>query len=427
MTNQKPTIIIIAGGENSRFFPLNTKTHKGFLSLVGQPIVSSALQSLESHGFTEVVFVVSAKDYKNSEFSQFLESFKTTLKITTVLQNEATGMGDAVLLAQNKLHSSFILASPYYANLGHIADKLYRKQQDTQAQAVFSGTQTDCPELYGMLAFNKKNLEQVSGIIEKPSTGSEPSNIKIDSVYLFEQNFITALAKTKKSQYSLEETIANFVQQNFVTWIENTHSVQSLKYPWHLFNLLNQTFVSMKSYTNHSATVAKTAVLDDSNGPIKIDENAKIGDFVKIFGPCYIGKNCLVGDYSFVRGSSLEENSTVGANTEVVRSILFEDSSIHYGYLADSILGHGSKVGAGLITANKRLDRKNVRVLVKNKIVDTGTTALGIITGEKSLIGIRVNTMPGVLIGATATVHPDTSVSRNIAAGGLTHKKATKP
>ena len=44
---QKPTILIIAGGENSRFYPLNTQTHKGFSTLVGKPIVAHALENLK--------------------------------------------------------------------------------------------------------------------------------------------------------------------------------------------------------------------------------------------------------------------------------------------------------------------------------------------------------------------------------------------
>jgi bifunctional UDP-N-acetylglucosamine pyrophosphorylase/glucosamine-1-phosphate N-acetyltransferase len=425
MTNHKPTILIIAGGKNSRFHPLNTKTHKGFLSLAGQPIVNRALNSLEKHGFKDVVFVLSPKDFNDTGFSHFLSSLDTSLNIKTVLQEKATGMGDALLLAKEYLSDSFILASPYYSNLGHIADKLYRKQQDSQINTVFSGTKTDRPELYGMLQFDPSDSEKVTGIQEKPAKGTEPSDIKVDSIYLFEQSFISELTNTKSNEYSLEEAITSFVKENNATWIKNTDSVQSLKYPWHLFNLLSDLFSDLKSHTASSATVASTAILDDTRGPIIIDEDAKVGDFAKVSGPCYIGRNCLVGDYSFVRGSSLEENSTVGANTEVVRSILFENSSIHYGYIADSILGHSSKIGAGLITANKRLDRKNVRVLVKNKIIDTGTNALGIITGENSALGIRVNTMPGILIGKAAAVHPNTTVTRNVAEG-TTQKKDVK-
>jgi len=121
-----------------------------------------------------------------------------------------------------------------------------------------------------------------------------------------------------------------------------------------------------------------------------------------------------VGDYSFVRGSSLEEGVVVGANTEVVRSILFENSSIHYGYIADSILGQKTTIGAGIITANKRFDRKNIRVKINGNTIESGLKSLGIITGHNTTIGIRVNSMPGILIGKDTTIYPGATINKNI-------------
>jgi len=251
-------------------------------------------------------------------------------------------------------------------------------------------------------------------IVKKPKKGQEPSNIKVDSIYLFNTDFVNLLEKAKKTEYSLEETITNFVKHNHGAWIENNSEVSSLKYPWHLFNLFSQFISRENTHFSENAIVSDTAIFDDTNGPVIVDDGARIGDFVKLVGPCYIGRNCLVGDYSFVRGSSLEEGSIVGAKTEVVRCIMFEKSSLHFGYMADSIIGHGTKIGAGLITANKRLDRNNVRVKVKEQLIDSGSNTLGIIVGEKANIGIRTSTMPGITIATNAKVLPNSTVNRNI-------------
>ncbi|MBP7843121.1 NTP transferase domain-containing protein [Candidatus Woesebacteria bacterium] len=419
---QKPTILIIAGGENSRFAPINTKTHKGFLSLAGKPIVERAFESLKKQGFVDVVLVVSPKDYDNAGFSEYLHTHDFGLNIQVILQEKATGMGDTILLAKEYLGENFILAAPYYSDLGSISERLWLKQQETKASCVFSGTQTTNPELYGILKFDETDKSRVVGVVEKPAKGTEPSDIKIDSVYLLNNTFIQELSETKQTEYSLEDAITSFAEKNHITWTTNKGHIQSLKYPWHLFNLFNQVMPTQKTTFAQSAQIADTAIFDDSNGPVVVDENATIGDFAKLVGPCYVGKNCLVGDYSFVRGSSLEKGATVGANTEVVRSILFENSSIHYGYLADSILGHATKIGAGLITANKRLDRKNIRIEVKKALINTETNAIGIITGENVNIGIRVNTMPGITIGANAEIHPGVTITRNVPAKEIIKK-----
>lgn len=418
----KPTILIIAGGENSRFAPLNTTTHKGFLSIAGKPIIARAFESLKQHGFERVVLVVSPKDYGDNGFSRYIKSHNFDLSITTILQEKASGMGDALLLAKEHLNDFFILASPYYANLGQIAEKLWTKQNSSNSNCVFSGTKTDNPELYGVLQFNPNDETKVLGVVEKPTKGQEPSNFKIDSIYLFDAKFLEELQQTKKTEYSLEEAITAYAKKSNTTWIENTNHIQSLKYPWHLFGLFNQIIANYKTSFAKTAQISDSAIFDDANGPVIVDENAVIGDFTKLVGPCYVGKNCLVGDYAFIRGSSLEENALVGANTEVVRSILFENSSIHFGYLADSILGHGTKIGAGLITANKRLDRKNIRIEVKKTLVNTGTNTMGIITGENVNLGIRVSTMPGITIAANAEIHPGVIVTRNVPEGNVLKK-----
>lgn len=410
----KPTVIILAGGKNSRFFPLNTSTHKGFLSLAGGPIVAKALKNLKLHGFNKVVVVVSPKDYDGQGFSKFLEENDLDLDIKLVLQKEAKGMGDALLKTKEYLSDRFIVASPYYFNMGSKAEKLWLQQQKTGANCVCSGTETENIGLFGAMKFDPQNPEKVVEIVEKPKKGEEPSSFKIDSFYLFDNNFIDELANTPDGEYSLELAISNYAKKAAVTWIKNMKQAKSVKYPWHLFESFKQIMAEEKTSIADSAELAETAVIDDQNGPVVISEGAKVGDFAKIVGPSFIGKNAFVGDYSFVRGSSLEEGVVVGANTEIVRSILMERASIHFGYLADSILGVETKVGAGLITANKRLDRKDVRIEVKSELVDTKRSALGIITGNNVQIGIRVNTMPGIMIGENSVIFPNLTVSRNV-------------
>lgn len=413
----KPTIIIIAGGENSRFAPLNTKTHKGFLSLAGIPIVNRAFESLKEHGFYDVILVLSKKDFDGNGFSEYLDKTDHGLNITTVLQEDATGMGDALLLAKEQLSSdTFILASPYYSNLGHIAEQLHQKELNSHSDCVFSGSRTNKTGIYGILKFDKEDTHKVVGIIEKPKKDelAEKEYIKIDSIYLFNSKFLEDLSNTKKDEYSLETAISNFAKDAHCTWILNTGKIQSLKYPWHLFRTFDQIMIEKKTYFSDTAKISDTAIFDQDNGPVIVDDYAIIGDFVKLVGPCYVGRNSRVGDYSFVRDSSIESGAVIGANTEVVRSIMFEDSSIHFGYLADSIIGHSTRIGAGLITANKRHDRKNINIQIKNKLIDTQRNNLGIITGENVSLGIRVNTMPGLTIESNVEIDPGETIKRNV-------------
>lgn len=407
----KPTILIIAGGKNSRFFPLNTYTHKGFIKLLGKPLIVRALEDLERHGFTKIVLVVSQKDNQPEKIKLWVEQYGLTLDIKLVLQPEAHGQGNAILHGTECIDGDFILASPYYTNMGELAAKLWQKKQESGADCVLLSSPSKNPALEGILSIEG---ERVTGVVEKPALGTEPSKIKVRSVYLFDQSFLKVLQETNQEEYSLEAAYDTHCKTAFYTHVETTASLPSLKYSWHLFDMFQALMKTEGTHISEHAQIAESAEIDDSNGPVIVADGARVLSFARLVGPCYIGKNALVGDYTLVREGSLEKDAVAGSNTEVARSILLSGASIHYSYLADSIVGQNSKIGAGLITANKRLDRAVIKTKLKGAMVEMGTNRAGVITGEGSALGIRVSTMPGVLIGAHAQVLPGTTVEKNI-------------
>lgn len=403
----KPTVVITAAGSNSRFFPLNTQIHKGAITLVGESFVARTLKNLESRGFSKVIIIESPRDQESGSLKKAVKLAHTNLDVEFVVQKEAKGMGDAILTAKHLLTDRFFVIFPDLINAGELANQMLA----AESRSVVCTASTNEPWLYGIVEIENGFAKAVE---EKPAKGQEKSNQKINGCYLLDHKMIEILENLPEAEYNFEEALNHLFNQEPVRAIELKESLFSLKYPWHLFKFQQTLFDHLSSKIDPTAQVAKTAVLDDSHGPIVIEAGARVGDFAKLVGPIYLGKNTLVGDYSFVRGSSLEEKSVVGANTEIVRSVILENSTIHFSYLADSIIGPNNQIGAGLITANKRLDRETIKTMVKGIKTDTGLGALGIITGESAKLGIGLNTMPGVLIGAEAMVHPGVTLAKNV-------------
>ncbi len=100
----------------------------------------------------------------------------------------------------------------------------------------------------------------------------------------------------------------------------------------------------------------------------------------------------------------------VGALSEVARSIFQEDVHCHSGYFGDSILGKGCRIGAGTVIANVRIDRGEVKSVVKGEKIGTGLKSLGAIIGENTKIGINCSLMPGVFIGSDCQIGPGSLV-----------------
>lgn len=398
-----PTIVVLAAGENSRFFPLNTFTHKGALTLMGKPLVVRTLENLEQAGCSRVVMVISPKDADGKGLSRFLAEYEFKMEIVYVVQSEALGMGDALLQAKRFLHDPFGVIFPYMLDAGDVMLRMLEEASDGGAIAV---SYTKEPWLYGVATLEEK---RIIGIVEKPSKGKEPSNLRVRGMYYLSPTYLPYLERTP-GEYNFESALDTFFQDHQVNAVELSASLPSLKYPWHLFDFQHHLFSSLPQYVSPYATVAKTALLDSSSGPIYIENGASIGHCTKIVGPAFIGKDVQIGDFSLVRSSSFEEGSSVGVYSDVTRSIVLEQAKMHNGFLGDSIVGRDVRIGAGLITSNKRIDRQNVQVNVKNQKIDRGHNALGTVIGDDTKIGIRVNIMPGKFIGARSLIYPSQTI-----------------
>ena len=99
------TAVILAGGENSRFFPLNTDTHKGGLILCGKSIVVNTLENLFLVGISRVCITVSKKDFAGRGLSAEVAKIKikSGCSVDFILQEKAEGMGEALLLVKEKI------------------------------------------------------------------------------------------------------------------------------------------------------------------------------------------------------------------------------------------------------------------------------------------------------------------------------------
>lgn len=154
--------------------------------------------------------------------------------------------------------------------------------------------------------------------------------------------------------------------------------------------------------------------LADSDDGVIIHPSAKIGDFVRIEGPCYIGANAEIRHSAYLRkGSWICEGAIVGHSSEIKNSVLLPGSKApHFNYVGDSILGFGVNIGAGAKLSNVRNDRRDVIVSLNDgERIKTGLKKLGAIIGDYSQIGCNVVTNPGSILAPSSMVPPNENVS----------------
>lgn len=402
-----PTVVVLSGGENSRFFPLSPDWSKATVPIAGQPLLLRTLANLAEAGAQRVIVVVPPRETETQAIRNLPEFKQLSLDVQFVVQPEAKGMGEAVLRCRQFLDETFAVISPYMITAGAMIKELMALKTPSAVCAA----PTDTPWRYGMLTI-KDGL--ATGIVEKPDRNSESSGKKTLSVYLLTPRFLELLEKVPAGHYSFETAADRLMKEEKVGVREFETAPPSLKYVWGLFDMQTAIFSELSSRTDPQAQIAPTAVIDDSNGPVVIEAGASIGHAARIVGPCYLGRGVRVGDFSLVRSSNLEAEVTVGTYTEVARSILLPRVHIHYGYLADSIIGPECTIGAGLITANKRLDRQSISVTIKGDRVETGRVRFGMLTGKHVTLGVRTTVMPGTCIGAQAVIYPGCTIANTI-------------
>lgn len=176
---------------------------------------------------------------------------------------------------------------------------------------------------------------------------------------------------------------------------------ESGEYPWEVLDGLEEFIIRAGKRlpeedfykADRYVWIAKDAKVDKSAtviGPTIIDRRAEVRCGAFIRGRVIIGKGCVVGNSSEVKGS-----------------VLFDGAQVpHYNYVGDSVLGHLAHLGAGAITSNLKSDGTEVTVRCGDEKIHTGRRKLGAAVGDGVEVGCSAVLMPGCVIGRGSRIYP---------------------
>ncbi len=398
--------VILAAGCSSRFKPISDNKHKGLTEVLGKTIIEHTVTELENLGIENIIIVQSP----NQNFEK-----KTDIDAEFIIQDEPKGMGHALIQAQPLLNEKFLVLNPYHATASSIINDLIKKTEDEESEIGFVSRETDRPEDYGILTV--KDGKAV-GVTEKPAPKDAASKYRVVGIYLLSPKFFNYLDVVEEWEYQFEDALNRQASEKPASIVFIDEDTISIKYPWNLFDFVKAIFKDKDRKISENASVADSAEI---KGKVIIDEDAEIHENAVIKGPVYIGKNAIVGDHALIREYTLlEENTTAGANTEIKNSVMQPNSSIHSGFIGDSIIGNNTHIGAETVVANRKFredgERPEIKscLIGKNRVENSKKTFLGAFIGDNVDIGVNVSIMPGVQIGSDAKIGPGTLVRENV-------------
>lgn len=392
------TVVLLAGGESTRFWPLTEKNHSHFF---GKPLLQLHFEQLVALHIQNVVVVTQKKN------TSLLKSTPVPSGLTvTYVTQEAAGQGQAVRAFMGVVKNGPILilnASDYYADsfLTSFLRHIDAKGEEMMLGAVevvsyFPG---------GYLKINAKGY--IEEIVEKPTPGKEPSNIvRIVADYVPEASLLAkAVEQHGEDPASGYETAINALIQSGVACKAQITSLATWKYlknPWDVLSLAEEFLSKLEGQLIDKSVMIQPNVIID--GPVIIESGVKIFEGTKIVGPCYIGKNTIIGNNNLIRSSMIGNDCVTGFNTDITRSYIGNTCWFHSNYIGDSVLENDISLGAGTVLANLRLDEGEVTSVVKDQKLETGRSKLGAMIGSHVRIGVNASVMPGIKIGSNSCV-----------------------
>jgi len=231
-----------------------------------------------------------------------------------------------------------------------------------------------------------------------------------------------------------KETVKRFFSGDFSVFLKNTRNglkshnieVTLISYPWDLVKANGKSIISdfhfsgkqgiegkMKNsvilgnkddvFIAPNAEVQPNVVLDTTNGPIIIDEGAKVFPFSRIEGPSYIGKN------SQILGGKIREGTSIGFVCRIggeLEETIFHGYSnkYHDGFIGHSYICEWVNLGAMTTNSDLRNDYGEVPCYVGGVKYNTKEIKVGSFIGDhtKTAIGTFLNT--GSVIGVMCNI-----------------------
>ena len=206
--------VIVTAGYGTRFLPVTKTIPKEMLPLVTRPSIDFIVEEFVASGITEILFITSRRkkaleDYFDREMEletvfaaagdarklACIEPPKATCYF--VRQSEMRGTGHALLLARAFVGKEpFVVAYPDDLHFGAppLARQLIETWEATGCTVL--ATLHDPPDInrYGIISIAPDGLH-VTGIVEKPARGMEPSREASIGRFLYAPDFLDRLGE----------------------------------------------------------------------------------------------------------------------------------------------------------------------------------------------------------------------------------------
>jgi NDP-sugar pyrophosphorylase family protein len=406
--------VFLCGGRGKRMFPI--AEDKFLLDFLGKPLLEHQVEAACQAGLSD--FVIIGNPENINRIKQITGGIGG-IRVDLALQKESLGIADALKSAEPFLEGRLLVINPNDVFSASAYTKIIAEAERSTASSYILGYQVEKYFPGGYLEVDSRN--ELLHIVEKPNPGEEPSNLVNILIHYHNKSkellrYVETVQTTKDDVY--ECAIDSMVKAGHkIKIIPYSDFWAPIKYPWHIFKVMEYFLDNAQPHIAPSARIAEKASIE---GKVILSDNVRVLENAVIRGPVYIGANSIIGNSALVRDySHIGSDSVIGYSTEVKHSYIGDNCWFHSNYIGDSIVDDDCSLGAGTVLANFRLDEGNIRMKVGDNMVDTGHDKLGGIVGRGCRIGVNASLMPGVRVGTDSVVGPQVCLHHDLAANKM--------
>jgi mannose-1-phosphate guanylyltransferase len=326
--------LVLAGGEGTRLRPLTLTTPKPVMPLAGRPFLTFMLSWLARHGVDDAIL---SCGHLSDEVERYLGDEYEGVRLHHVVEEERLDTAGPVRLAYDQgllQERFFVMNGDCLADLDLSAE--LRAHEATGAAVTLGLVEVDDTSHYGVVPTREDG--QVEAFLEKQA-GPVPTNRINAGAYVIERTVVERYIPAGRPVSFEREVFPQLVGNGLYGWHADGYWIDigtPERYLEATYDLLAGRVESMLPPRDETDSLIPDTC---------ITTGARIGPL------SVLGDHCSVGDRAFVERSVLHESVIVGAEAQVVESVIAAGARIGEGARIgpDAIIGAGAEVAPGAV------------------------------------------------------------------------------
>jgi bifunctional UDP-N-acetylglucosamine pyrophosphorylase/glucosamine-1-phosphate N-acetyltransferase len=200
--------VVLAGGKGVRLRPYTDDRPKVMIDVNGKPLLHYLLKNMKEAGIDEANIIVGYMKEVIEDY--FGENFQG-MHLNYFVQEKQLGTAHAVSLVQGYVTKNFLVLNGDVVVEKELISGLMKVDEFDPYDAMLVAREVNDPWRYGCL---KVEGDELKGIVEKPSMGSQPSNLINAGIYRFNQKIFPAILMTElsaRNEFELVDSIMNMI------------------------------------------------------------------------------------------------------------------------------------------------------------------------------------------------------------------------